>query len=94
MPEETRPKVNKSAAAQRAPEAENPVEEARFERATLEEGARTLLNVAPSVLAGALAAMPSRKTFTLAEAKDLVAEHTSKKLDPYDGAAERPGDAR
>ncbi|HEX7088734.1 MAG TPA: hypothetical protein VF192_01280 [Longimicrobiales bacterium] len=89
MSEETRPKTPRKAdAEQQKPTAENPVEEARYDRDQLVEGARSLLKVNPLIVQGALGRAPaSRKTFILAEASELVREHTSVKIEPLDGAA-------
>ena len=89
MSEETRPKTpRKSDAQQQAPSAENAREEARYSRDDLREGARSLFGVHPLIVAGALGRLPaSQETFTAAEVKQAVREHTSSKIDPREGVA-------
>lgn len=89
MPDETRPKAaGKAQAQQQAPRSDNPVEEAKYTRDQLVEGAQSLLSVTPLIVEGALGRAPaSRKTFTLAEATELVRDHTKVKIDPMEGAA-------
>lgn len=87
MANDDRPKAAKAAAAAQAPEAESPVDEVRYDADQLVVAARALLNSRPDVVAGALAAKPERKTFTLAEAEVLVKEHLDRELPADAGAA-------
>lgn len=67
---------------QRPPEAE------RHPAAALIEAARALFDSTPDIVAGALATAPDRKTFSVDEAKELIAAREKVVIDPYAGVPE------
>lgn len=76
-----KPKASTQQPRAAAPEADNPVEEVRYEREQLIEASLALLNSRPDVIAGALSLAPAgRKTFTLAEAEELAREYTDREI--------------
>jgi hypothetical protein len=76
-----RPKASTQQPRAADPEAENPVEEVRYDRDQLVTASAALLNSRPDVIAGALALAPAgRKTFTLAEAEELAREYTDREI--------------
>lgn len=84
MPENPAPRADRRTARDHAPDAENPVEEARFHADEIIDHSRAYLRSDPHVVAGALAAN-GKKTFTLKEAEDAVKDFLSREI-PVDGA--------
>lgn len=61
------------------------MEEVRYSREQLVTGGVAFLNVQPMYVAGALEQEPHRKTFTVAEAEDLVKDYMKRETAPDDG---------
>lgn len=80
MPDATQPRASREAAKQQNPDAENPVEEARYDAEYLQRNARSLLRTSPYLVAGALS-QERKKTFTLAEATDLIKAYAKREVE-------------
>lgn len=87
MAEDPRPRAIKAAAGSKDPESEDPVEEVRYPREQLVEGGVAFLNTQPMFVAGALQAKPNQKTFTTAEAEELVRDYLAREVPPDAGVA-------
>lgn len=74
MTDLTTPKASAKAAAGKDPDAENPVEEVRYDTDYLVANARSLLRSRPTIVAGALSS-EKRKTHSLAQAEELVKDY-------------------
>lgn len=87
MTDEPTPKANRAAAEARRPDAENAVEEVRYDAEYLQRNARSLLRSRPSVVAAALS-VKRNKTFTLEQAEKLVTDHLKEPVRLAGAAAE------
>lgn len=85
---ETPKAAAKTAEEQHPDKGKDAVEEARYSVEELVGSGIALLNTDPSLVAGALAQKPERKTFSLAEAEALVKGNARREIDPLDGAPE------